>query len=151
MVRNTRVPEIMDTLIALIGADPDIDPVAVIDGARSAMDYRDYIIFVGFRPNSEEFVTSERSAPQGYRANDQETINVGWEIAAKDAADRMKLARDRAAAKVAVLERIVTADMTLGLGKGVTATMGSVSWLFTHTDKGAECIITGDITVDVLL
>lgn len=152
MAKHTRVPEIVDALIALVGADPEVEPVAVVDGARTVNDYRDYLIFIGYRPDSDQYITVDRSAPKGLRGNDEETVNVGWLIAAKDAGDDMKIARDRAAAKLAVLERIVTEDMRLGLGAGVSAVMGSsIAWLTLHTDMGAECNIAGDITVKVLL
>lgn len=152
MPKHTRVPEIVDTLIALVGAEPEVEPVAIVDGARTVNDYRDYIIFIGYRPSADEFITAQRAAPGGLAANDRETVTVGWLVAAVDTADDMSAARRKAAEKIAAIERVVTTNLHLGLGAGVKATMGqSMGWLPLHTDKGAECSVSGDITVEVLL
>ena len=150
-MRGTRVSEVIDAVLVGVKAQPEIEEVAVVDGARVVNDYRDYIIFIGYRPSADEFISVSRVAPRGLQANDTERLSIGFLVAAKDAGDDMKIARDRAAEKLHAIERLVTENMTLGL-TGVKAAMGdSMGWLTLHTDKGAECNISGDITVDVLL
>lgn len=151
-MRATRVNEIIDAILAGVRAQPEVEQVAVLDGGKYVSDYRDYIIFIGYRPNADEFITVSRTAPQGVRSNDSERVTVGWMVCAKDGNGDMKVARDRATEKLSSLERFVTENQKLGLGGGVKAAMGqSVSWLTIHTNKGAECNIAGDVTVDVLL
>lgn len=151
-MKASQVNQIVDAILAGVKAQPEIEAVAVVDGAKTANDYRDYIIFIGYRPGADEFITVSRAAPKGLRANDTERVSVGFLVAAKDSGDDMKVARDRATEKLGAIERFVTENLKLGMGNHVKAAMGeSMAWLTLHTDKGAECNVAGDITVDVLL
>lgn len=151
MAKLTRVPDVIIELSALIAAQDEIDARAVIVGGRSVNEYLDYIVFVGYNPISEEWVASTRDAPRGFRANDGEVITLGMLIAATDSNDDMTAALRRAGQKVAAVERVITENPTLGLGSGVTATVGNMAWQPLHTTKGAECNVTFDITAKVLL
>lgn len=148
-MRLSRVPEVFDALLDLIRADPDIEEVAVLDGPRRVNDFRPYVIMVGFRPGADSDITTTRTAPNGLQANDQESITIGVVISAFDGNGVVKTARDLAAAKLAVLERIVTTNLRLGLS-GVKATIGSASWQQMPTEKGYEVSIQQDITVEAL-
>lgn len=147
--RPSRVPEVFDALFDLIRVDPDIDEAALLDGPRRVNDFRDYVIMLGFRPGGESDISTTRTAPGGYRANDVETITIGVVISAHDGNGVIRVARDRAAAKLAVLERIITTKIDLGLS-GVKATLGGSEWQQMPTAKGFEVSIRQDITVEVL-
>lgn len=151
MSLHTRVPELVDVLLERIGAQPEVEPRALVDGARTVKDYADYIIFVGFRPDSEQWISVERIAPQGLRAHDTETVTLGVLIAVCNTDDDMAAARRRAGEKLAAVERVLTEDMTLGMGRGVRATIASAAWMPLHTTKGAECNVSVDVRVEVLL
>lgn len=151
MAKLTRVPEILTELTSLIGAQPEIDARALIFGGKTANEYMDYILFVGFSVVADEWVISERAAPKGLAANDAETVTVGMFIAATNGESDMVAAIARAGEIVHVVERVVTDQPTLGLGKGVTATIGNTAWRPAHTSKGAECNVTFDVNVKVLL
>jgi hypothetical protein len=151
MSKHTRVPEVLIALTELTKAQPEVEPAAVITGGKQVNDYRDYIVFIGFHPISEEWVMSTRQAPRGLAANDSETVTVGMLIAAADGDDDMTNAIQRAREIVGAVERVVTGDSHLGLGNDVTATVGDMAWRPLHTDKGAECNVVFDITVKVLL
>jgi hypothetical protein len=151
MSKQTRVPEVLVALTELVAAQEEIDPVAVITGGKAVNDYRDYIVFVGYHPISEEWVMSTRDAPKGLRANDGETVTVGMLVAVTNGDDDMVKAIQRAREKVGAVERVVTENPNLGLGKGVTATVGDMGWMPLHTTKGAECNVSFDVTVKVLL
>lgn len=151
-MRASRVNEIVAALLAGVKAQPEVEPVAVVDGGKYVGDYRDYIIFICYRPNADEYITVSRQAPRGLQANDLERVTIGFMVCAKDANGDMSVARDRATEKLGALERFVTETQKLGLSGGVKAAMGeSMGWLTLHTDKGAECNIAGDVTVDVTL
>jgi hypothetical protein len=150
MVRHTRVPEILEQLIESLKIQPEIEPQQVVDGAVSLNDYANYVIFVGYRPNSEEWISVKRDAPEGMTSSDKETITIGILFAATNAEHDMSASRALVAEKFGALERLVTEDMTLGLG-GVTATIASHAWLPLHTTKGAECNLAVDLRVDALL
>lgn len=151
-MRASQVNQILDAILAGVRAQTEIEAVAVMDGAKTVNDYRDYIIFIGYRPSADEFITVSRAGPGGYRSNDSERVAVGFLVAAKDSNGDMKVARDRATEKLGAIERWVTENQSLGIGRHVTAAMGeSMGWLTLHTDKGAECNVAGDITVKVLL
>lgn len=147
--RLSRVPEVFDALVDLIRADPDIDEVAVLDGPRRVNDYRPYVIMVGFRPGSDSDISATREAPGGHVSNDIETITIGLVISAHDGNGVVRAARDLAAAKLAVVERIITTNIRLGLS-GVKAILGPSAWQQMPTEKGFEVSISQDITVEAL-
>lgn len=148
--RITRVPEVLDTLLELIRGHPDIDEAAVLDGARVSNDFRAYLIIVGFRPNAEADIDSERRAPRGLVSNDDETLTIGLLVSGYDGNGVMKTARDVAFAKLAVVHGIVTGNPRLGLS-GVKATIRSGGWQQMPSGKGVEVNVRADITVDTLL
>lgn len=150
MLRQTRVPEILETLLELLKSQPEIDPKQVIDGGASLNEYANYVIFVGYRPNADEWISVTRRAPEGFVSNDKETITVGLLFAATDPTHDMSAARALVAEKLGALERIVTEDMTLGLS-GVTAVVASHAWLPLHTTKGGECNVSVDLLVEAML
>jgi hypothetical protein len=150
MVRHTRVPEILETLIESLKSQPEIDPAQVVDGGVSLNDYANYVIFVGYRPTADEWISVTRRAPEGIVSNDKETMTIGFLFAATNPEHNMSAARALVAEKLGALERIVTEDMTLGLS-GVTAVIASHAWLPLHTSKGGECNVSVDLQVEVLL
>jgi hypothetical protein len=151
MGKFTRVPEVLADLASLVAAQPDVDQQALIVGGKTVNEYLDYIVFLGYRPLSEEWVASTREAPRGLQANDAETVTVGVLVAATNGDDDMVKAIQRVGEKVHAIERVVTENPTLRIGKGVTATIGDMAWQPLHTPKGAECNVTFDIKVKVLL
>jgi len=148
--RLSRVPELLDTLIALIKAHPDVEEAAVLDGAQVVNDFRPYLIIVGFRPNANSDVDSDRTAPRGLVSNDQETVTIGMVISGYDGNGVAKTARDIAAAKLAVVHGIITSDPRLGLS-GVKATARSGAWQQMPSGKGFEVNVRVDIVVETML
>lgn len=146
----SRVPEVYNQLLALILAEPEIEKAFLVDGGAPINDYSDYVVLFGYRPNSEDWVTATRAAPEGMAANDIETISIGVLVAATDAGHDMAAARAKVADKAKAIERVVTRDMSLEL-PGVVATIPGVSWQPLHTDKGAECNLALDIQVKATL
>jgi hypothetical protein len=150
MSKHTRVPEISEEFESQVRAQPEIEDSALIIGGRVTNDYHDYIVFLGYRPGTDEWITSARAAPGGQRPNDSETITYGVLVAVTDRDDNMVAARRRAGEKLRAIERVVTENMTLGMS-GVNATMGNAAWLPLHTDKGAECNVSVDVIIKALL
>lgn len=148
--RLSRVPEVLDALIELLKAHPDIEEVAVLDGVRTVNDYRPYLIIVGFRPQSDADIDSDRTAPRGLVSNDTETVTIGLVISGFDGNGNTKTARDLAAAKLSVVHGIVTKDPKLGLS-GVKATARSGSWQQMPSGKGYEVNVRVDVVVETLL
>jgi len=150
MERYTRVPEVLDTIVELLKSQSEIDPKQVVDGGASLNDYANYVIFVGYRPNADEWISVTRRAPEGFVSNDKETITIGFLFAATNPEHNMAEARALVAEKLGALERIVTEDMTLGLS-GISTVIASHAWLPLHTSKGAECNVSVDLLVEALL
>jgi hypothetical protein len=148
--RLTRVSEIYDTLFDQYRAQPEIDGRFLVDGATPLNDYADYVIMFGYRPNAAQWVTVDREATAGLAANDIETIVITVLVAAVDPLNNMRAARAKATEKLAALERIVTSNPTLGL-TGVKAAVDSHAWVAVHSSKGAECIVTVDLRIEVTL
>jgi hypothetical protein len=149
-MRQTRVPEILEALLELLKSQPEIDPKQVVDGGASVNEYDNYLIFVGYRHNADEWISVTRRAPEGFVSNDKETITIGFLFAATNPEHDMSAARALVAEKLGALERIVTEDMTLGLS-GVTAVIASHAWLPMHTENGGECNVSVDLLVEALL
>lgn len=148
--RLSRVPEVLDALIALLRAHPDVDETAVLDGARTVNDFRPYLIIVGFRPNADADIDADRDAPGGMVANDAENVTIGLVISGYDGNGVAKTARDVAAAKLGVVHGLLTKDPKLGL-TGVTATARAGAWQQMPSGKGFEVNVRVDINVKTLL
>jgi hypothetical protein len=150
-MRQTRVPEILEQILVLLKAQPEVEPEHVVDGQVSLNDYANYVIFVGYRPTATEWITVTRDAPEGMDSSDKETITIGILFAATDPEHDMSKARALVAEKLGALERIVTEDMTLELGGGISAVIAAHAWHPIHTSKGAECEVSVDLRVEALL
>lgn len=151
-IPHSRVPEIVLAVHGKVLAQPEVTATAVILGSKTVNDFHDYIVFVGHRPNSDTTIPVSRTSPGGYAPNDTEMVPVPIEVAAANASDDMQAALLRAREIFAAVERGVLEDQNLGLGKGVSATIGSdVNWLMVHTDKAAEVYVSFDVNVKVAL
>lgn len=151
-IPHSRVPEIVLAVHSRVLAQPEVTSSAVILGSKTVNDFHDYIVFVAHRPNSDTTVPVSRTSPGGYAPNDTEMVPVPVEIAAANAADDMQAALLRAREIFAAVERGVLEDQNLGLGKGVSASIGSdVNWLMVHTDKAAEVYVSFDVNVKAAL
>lgn len=147
--RLSRVDEVYNQLLDLYRAEPEINPNHVIDGWAKINDFADYVVLFGYRPTADAAIDVER-ATEGLAANDVETVTLGAMVAAVNAKQDMRAARARATEIMAALERVVTTKPRLGL-TGVKATISGHTWKLLYTDKGAECDIAVDITVEVTL
>jgi hypothetical protein len=142
----TVVPDVLDELVRVLDAHPDMSEVQVLDGPTKSGDYKPVAMIVGFRPTEANDITVTRAAPRGYRSNDSEQYSIGFTISAVDGNNRVKAARDLARAAYEVLERILAADMKLN-GVAHKLVLGpSVSWWQIPTTKGIEVNIAGEIT-----
>lgn len=150
-VLESQVPEILLALDSLVKAQPEIAETAVILGSKYVNEYHDYLVYVGHRPNAEATVPATRVSPGGYQPNDIETVPVPILIAATNADDDMAAAVVRARDLQTVVLRAIQADLTLGLGKNVTASLGAMNWQLLHTDKGAEANVWFDLDVKAAL
>lgn len=150
-VLESKVPEILLALYGLVKAQPEIAETAVILGSKYVNEYHDYLVYVGHRPNAEATVPATRESPGGYQPNDVETAPIPILLAATSAEDDMEAALVRVRGIQTAVLRGIQEDLTLGLGKSVSAALGAMNWQLIHTDKGAEANVWFDVTVKVAL
>jgi len=150
-VMESKVPDIVLALYGIVKAQPDIAETAVILGSMYVNDYHDYLVYVGHRPNAEATVPATRESPAGYRLNDIETAPIPILLAATDPDHDMAAALVRVRDIQTVVVHAIQEDMTLGLGKSVTASLGGMNWQLLHTDKGAEANLWFDVEVKAAL
>lgn len=150
-ILESKVPDIMLALYGIVKAQPEIEPGAVVLGSKYINEYRDYLIYVGHRPDADATVPATRVSPGGYRPNDIETAPVPILLAATSPEDDMEAALNRVRGLQTAVVRGINADLTLGLGKGVTSSIGAMNWQLLHTDKGAEVNVWWDVTVKAAL
>lgn len=150
-VLESKIPEIVLALYGLVKAQPEIAETAVILGSKYVNEYHDYLVYVGHRPNAEATVPATRESPGGYRLNDVETSPIPILLAAANADDDMVAALTRVRDIQTVVLRAIQADLTLGLGNSVTASLGAMNWQLLHTDKAAEANVWFDVEVKAAL
>lgn len=150
-VLASKVPEIVLALYGIVKAQPEITESAVILGSKYVNEYHDYLVYVGHRPNAEATVPATRESPGGYQPNDVETAPVPILLAAVSAEDDMEAALTRVRDLQTAVVRGIQGDLTLGLGKSVTAALGAMNWQLLHTDKGAEANVWFDVDVKAAL
>lgn len=150
-VLESKVPDILLALYGIVKAQPEIAETAVILGSRSVNEYHDYIVYVGHRHDADSTVPATRVSPGGYEPNDIETAPVPIVLAATNADDDMEAALTRARGIQSAVVRGIQADLTLGLGKGVTAAIGDMNWQLLHTEHGAEVNVWFDVDVKAAL
>lgn len=147
----SKVPDIMIALFGIVKAQPEILQTAVILGSKYVNDYNDYLIYVGHRPDADATVPATRVSPGGLAPNDIESAPIPILLAVSNPEDDMEVALRRAGELQTPIVRGINSDLTLGLGKGVTSSIGAVNWQLLHTDKGAEVNVWWDVTVKAAL
>jgi len=150
-VLESKVPDVLIALYGIVKAQPEITESAVTLGGQTTNDYNDYIIFVGYRPDSEATVPATRESPRGYAPNDVETSPVPILLAVTNAEDDMEAALLRIREIQSAIVRGIQNDLTLGLGKGVTAALTNMNWQLLHTSKGAEVNVWFDVVAKAAL
>lgn len=142
-MRSTRVPEVIDRLVAVLAAHPDLSNALVLDGPLSSGDYRAVNVIVGWTDDDRPAVTTTRQTPRGIRPNDSEAWSIQMLVGAVDGstnAQACKRARDRVAAAFAVVEDVVTTDPTLGRVCGQIG-IGDQEWWQAPTANGIEVAV----------
>lgn len=151
-MRTTRVPEIFDRLLEVLGQRIDSETTQILDGPTSSGDYKESVLLFGYRPDAREDVTVTRTGPDGLEHNDREFFTIGWLINSVDSTGSVSGARSKTAAVFAVLEGVLTTnDQMLGIGDGVKVRLGDHSWRAIPTPKGIEQTVSGLIVGEALL
>ena len=142
-MRPTRVPEVIDRLVATFNGHLDLASALVLDGPLASGDYREVNVIVGWTDDERPAVTTSRQAPQGIRSRDSESWSIQMLIGSVDGstnAQACKRARDRVAAAFAVIESVITSDVTLG-GLCGQITIGDQEWSQVATPNGIEVAV----------
>lgn len=153
MTTNSRVPDVIDALVTLFTASPNLGDAKVLDGPPVTDSPLFEAIYVGYDGDPDggaETATFEQEwAGLGARAKN-ETVTVTCAVIAwkgdNNAAAR-KARRVRAFALLGVVEAIVRADPSLGFPPPTVAAMASGQLFQRQTASGFEARIPFQIQV----
>lgn len=148
MVGTTRVPLVMDELYSRLSNHPSLTNVLVLDGPVMSGDYKRDVIVLGLGEDGDSAdINVFRTGPREY----EETYTISLVIATFSGEGVSKTARDQAAAVLAVLENMLTNDLTLRETCGLVALGPSVLWRQVPTADGIQVRVICSITAKVLL
>ena len=152
-MRPTRVPAVIDRLASTLADHPDLSVALVLDGPLLSGDYRPVTIIVGWATEDRPSATTSRQAPQGIRPRDSESWSIQMLVSSHDGSTNNQAprrARDKAAAAFAVVEAVVTGDVTLGDVCG-QITIGDQEWWQAPTVDGIEVSVIFQLNGKALL
>lgn len=155
---TTRVPAVIDALYTLIAATVTSVPaprVAVYDGAPSTKDVGRDSVVVGSNFGDRLAVMGERMGPGGLTSHDAEVFQVGIVIECMRDVGETKLARDRAASLMALIETAVHDDMHLGGACDIARIGPTLLWsqerVMVDQAEGIEVMVRFDVECRALL
>jgi len=150
-METTAVPRVIDQLVFLLRARPNLADAQVLDGPELSGNYKDLVILVGYNPDAQVDVTVTRTT-RGLVPNVEEEFELGVLINAIDGTGNVKAARDKAKAALDELAAVITTrDMTLGGTCGHIQLGTAMTWRTFPTPKGVESTLACSITGKALL
>lgn len=155
---TTRVPAVIDALYTLITAavtTVPAPPVAVYDGAPSTKDVGLDTIVVGSNFGDRLAVMGERMGPGGLTSHDAEVFQVGIVVECMRDVGETKIARDRAASFMALIETALHDDMRLGGACDIARVGPTLLWsqerVIVDQTEGIEVMLRFDVECRALL
>lgn len=148
MVGNTRVPQVMDELYSRLSTHSELTDVLVLDGPVMSGDYKRDVLILGLGDDGDTGdIAVTRSGPRQY----EEIYYISAVVASFSGTGVTKTARDQVAAVLAILENILTTDLTLRQTCGLIALGPNLLWRQVPTADGVQVRTTCTITARVLL
>lgn len=150
MTTTSRVPAVIDALVALFYAAPALDDVKVVDGPIVTNDPLPQAVFVGYDGDPEgdgEAVSFTQAwASIGQKARD-ETFTVTCAVAAWKGSTKVKPVRDLAYELLAAVENTLRADPSLGQPPPTVVAFASGSLIQSQKHGGIEVRIPFQVAV----
>jgi hypothetical protein len=141
MATSSRVPQLIDALLAALTAAAGLDGVKVVDGPLVSNTSASEFVFVGYDGDPEgEFQTAQTTqqwAGLGARAKNEDITITGAVLVQRGDID-VKAVRDRVFAIFAEVEAAVRADPALGLGTPTVCSVSETSFHTEQTDHGVQ-------------
>lgn len=154
----TRVPAVIDRLVDVLTAHPDLADVLVLGGPLASGDYHDTTVIIGWTDEDRPAATVVRtSTGMGIRPRDEESWSLWCMIGSVDGStdsEAPKLARHKVAEAFAVIEYLVTDDPQYGVTLGDVcgqAAIGDQEWWQAAVAEGIEVALLFKIVGKVLL
>ncbi|MEV4159006.1 hypothetical protein [Nonomuraea dietziae] len=149
---TSRVPEIIDNLLAALAAAPPLaHPVRVYDGPLISGEQPADSVFIGYDGDPEgEFqaAAAEQSwAGLGARAKD-ETVQIVGAVIARRGDTNVRKARVRGYQLLAAVEDALRASPALGMPPPTTVAMAAGTCFQEQHARGVQCRITFSIAVE---
>ncbi|MGV4984515.1 hypothetical protein ACVB8X_13925 [Streptomyces sp. NRAIS4] len=141
MATSSRVPQLIDALVAVLQAAAGLDGVKVVDGPLVSDSAVSEFVFVGYDGDPEgEFMTAQTTqqwAGLGAKAKNEDITLTGAILVQRGGID-VKACRDRTFAIFAAVEAAVRADPSLGLGTPTVCSVSETSFHTEQTDRGVQ-------------
>lgn len=141
MATSSRVPQLIDALLAALTAAAGLDGVKVVDGPLVSNSSASEWVFVGYDADPEgEFSTASTTqqwAGLGAKAKDEDIVLTGAVLVRRGSTD-VKSCRDRTFAIFAEVESVVRADPALGLPPPTVCSISETSFHTEQTDRGIQ-------------
>lgn len=148
MVGTTRVAAVMDELFTRLSTHPELADVLVLDGPTVSGDVTRDVIVIGLGDDGTTAdVMVSRTGPRSF----EEQYEIGAVVSSFSGTGVTKTARDQVTRILAVLENMLTNDLTLGGVCGLIALGPTVLWRQIPTANGTQVRLSCTITVNVAL
>src|SRR5215470_17872349 len=139
MTSPSRVPELIDNLVAALQAAPGLDGVQVVDGPLVSSSAAREWVFVGYDGDPEGEMqaasASQEWAGLGAKAKN-EIIALNCCVMVLDGSTEVKPARDRAFAVFGDVESVARSDVALGLPPPTVCSIAEHSFYAEQTTDG---------------
>lgn len=145
---QSRVPDVMDALVAAWKAAPDLAGVVVQDGPFVDQSPSQRLLVVGWTGGDDETSVESTFLQEGLAPTpDREQITVRCAAAVLSGSTDATAARQEVYELMAAAGDAVTRDRTLGLA-GMRAGLGTHQMTWNQTKAGMQAIVTFEVTTD---
>lgn len=133
---TTRVPAVVDALVARLRADLDCQ---VVDGPPAGQDIQKAVLFVGYDAIGSQSITTSVERAQGLGHRYTETFQIACLIDVGSGDEVAKTVRDRAHVLFAGVDAALKTDRALGGVCDLVSLGPDVEWHQVQTEEGAAC------------
>lgn len=148
MAWRSRVPDVMDALVAFWRQAPELEGVTVQDGPFVDQSPTQRLLCVGWTGGDDETSVEGTVALEGLAASpDREQITIRCAAAVLVGTTDAPAARRAAYELMAVAGDVIARDRTLGL-PGLRASVGTHQMTWNQTKNGAQATVVFEVNTD---
>lgn len=137
------IPAVINALVTVLRAAPEMDGVQIVDGHPNE-DVNPDVVVVGFSPDRSSAEMTRN--PAGLKGDREQFVLVGLASSWRGDED-LRIVRERAFTFITGLNEVLKQDQTLG-GACTRARLAVSSYVGEQTTKGPVATVEWELTVD---